>query len=171
MAGDGGALSVVRVGLGYDIHPLVDGRPLVLGGVTIPFSRGLEGHSDADALAHAICDALLGAAGLKDMGNYYPDTDPAFHNIRSLELLRDVGKKVAGQGFRLVNIDTVILAELPKMAPHIPQMKAHVAEVLGVDSAIIGIKATRAEGLGPIGRGEGVAVHAVCLLENAETPR
>ena len=161
----------MRIGLGYDIHPLVEGRPLVLGGVTIPFSRGLGGHSDADALAHALCDALLGAAGLKDMGSYYPDTDPTFHNIRSLELLRDVREKVLREGYEIVNIDTVILAESPKMAPYIQEMKTHIASVLGVDEAMIGIKATRAEGLGPIGKGEGIAVHAICLLEQAKGPR
>ena len=133
MVGDSGAIALMRIGLGYDLHALVEGRPLVLGGVTIPFSKGLRGHSDADALVHAICDALLGAAGLKDMGNHYPDTDPAFQNARSLDLLLDVREKIIREGYQVVNLDAVIIAELPMMAPHIPDMKVHLANALRVD--------------------------------------
>ncbi|MEW6324911.1 MAG: 2-C-methyl-D-erythritol 2,4-cyclodiphosphate synthase [Nitrospirota bacterium] len=158
---------MIRIGLGYDLHPLVGGRPLVLGGVTIPFARGLGGHSDADVLAHAICDALLGAAGLDDLGRQFPDSDPAYRNINSLALLEQVGRKVRQAGFRIGNIDSVIVAEAPKLAPHFDAMRAALAKTLEIDAARISVKAKRAEGVGAVGRGEGMAAQAVCLLEAA----
>jgi 2-C-methyl-D-erythritol 2,4-cyclodiphosphate synthase len=156
---------MMRIGLGYDIHPLVAGRPLVLGGVTIPFSKGLDGHSDADALTHAICDALLGAAGLQDLGTHYPNSDPAFRDVSSLVLLKDVGQKILVAGFHIANLDSVIIADTPKLAPHLDGMRSALAKTLEIDPEKISIKAKRAEGVGAIGRGEGIAVQAVCLLE------
>lgn len=156
---------MVRIGTGFDLHPLVDGRPLVLGGVAIPFSKGLDGHSDADVLTHALCDALLGAAGLQDLGAYYPNSDPAYRGVSSLVLLEDVGRKIRAAGFEIANLDSVIIAEAPKLAPHIDGMRAALAKVLGIQTAQISIKAKRAEGVGAIGRGEGIAAQAVCLLE------
>ncbi len=156
---------MVRIGIGYDLHPLVEGRPLILGGVAIPCAKGLQGHSDADALVHAVCDALLGAAGLKDIGTHYPDSDPAYRGANSLTLLVDVGRKIRNGGFRISNIDSVIVAEAPKLAPYIDAMRAAVAKSLEIDPSQVAIKAKRGEGLGPIGRGEGIAAHAVCLIE------
>jgi 2-C-methyl-D-erythritol 2,4-cyclodiphosphate synthase len=156
---------MMRIGLGYDLHPLTEGRPLVLGGVTIPFSKGLDGHSDADVLTHAICDALLGAAGLKDLGAYYPNSDPTFRNVSSLVLLEDVGRKIQMAGFHIENLDSVIVAEAPKLAPHLDTMRSVLAKTLSIDPAKISIKAKRAEGVGAIGLGEGMAAQAVCLLE------
>jgi 2-C-methyl-D-erythritol 2,4-cyclodiphosphate synthase len=157
---------MVRVGLGYDLHPLVEGRPLVLGGVEIPFSKGLQGHSDADVLAHAIADALLGAAGLKDLGALFPDSDPAYRDASSLALLEEVGHKVRHAGFRIDNIDSVIVAEAPKLAPHFDSMRVEMARVLAIEPAQISVKAKRAEGIDAIGRGEAMAAHAVCLVED-----
>ncbi|HUJ78855.1 MAG TPA: 2-C-methyl-D-erythritol 2,4-cyclodiphosphate synthase [Nitrospiria bacterium] len=157
----------MRIGLGYDLHPLTGGRPLVLGGVTIPFSKGLDGHSDADVLTHAVCDALLGAAGLQDLGALYPSSDPTYRGVSSLILLEDVGRKIRTAGFRLANLDSVIVAEAPKLAPHLEQMRGALAKTLGVDPAQISIKAKRAEGVGAVGRGEGIAAQAVCLLERS----
>lgn len=156
---------MMRIGIGYDLHPLVEGRPLVLGGVTVPFSKGLDGHSDADVLTHALCDALLGAAGLKDLGAYYPNSDPAYRGVSSLVLLEDVGRKIRAAGFEIANLDSVIVADAPKLAPHLENMRAALAKVLSIDAAQITIKAKRAEGVGAIGRGEGMAAQAVCLLE------
>lgn len=156
---------MMRIGLGYDLHPLAEGRPLVLGGVTIPFSKGLDGHSDADVLTHAVCDALLGAAGLKDLGAHYPSSDPAYRNVSSLVLLEDVGRKILAAGFHIENLDSVIVADTPKLAPHLDTMRAVLAKTLSIDPAQISIKAKRAEGVGAIGRGEGIAAQAVCLLE------
>jgi len=158
---------MMRIGLGYDLHPLTGGRPLVLGGVTIPFSKGLDGHSDADVLTHAVCDALLGAAGLQDLGALYPSSDPTYRGVSSLILLEDVGRKIRTAGFRLANLDSVIVAEAPKLAPHLEQMRGALAKTLGVDPAQISIKAKRAEGVGAVGRGEGIAAQAVCLLERS----
>jgi len=159
---------MIRIGLGYDLHPLTAGRPLVLGGVTIPFSKGLDGHSDADVLTHAVCDALLGAAGLPDLGVLYPSSDPSYRGVSSLLLLEDVGRKVRAAGYRLANLDSVIVAEAPKLAPHLEQMRGALAKSLGVDPAQISIKAKRAEGVGAMGRGEGMAAQAVCLLERRD---
>jgi len=153
-----------RVGFGYDIHPLVAGRRLMLGGVEIPSPRGLDGHSDADVLLHALCDALLGAAGLPDIGNLFPNTDPAYKGISSLELLRQVSEHVGAAGYKVGNVDLTLIAEAPKIAPHTPQMRALIAQTLHIEPARVGIKATTNEGLGSLGRGEGIAAHAVAAI-------
>ncbi len=154
----------MRIGQGFDVHALVKGRKLVIGGVTIPFDKGLEGHSDADVLIHAVCDALLGAAALGDIGRHFPDTDSRYKDADSRALLREVGAKVKQAGFSIANIDATILAEAPKMAPHIPAMVANLAADLGVSRAQLNVKAKTAERLGAIGRGEGIAAEAVALL-------
>lgn len=155
-----------RVGLGYDVHRLVPGRRLVLGGVEIPFGLGLEGHSDGDALLHAIMDACLGAAGLGDIGVYFPSEDETLRGISSLELLGRVRDLVRSAGFRPASIDAVVIAEAPKLAPYFGEMKAKVARTLGIDTGIVGLRATTNEGLGFLGRGEGIAALAVVLLES-----
>lgn len=155
----------MRVGLGYDIHRFVSGRPLMLGGVCIPHDRGLDGHSDADVLLHAVMDAMLGAAGLRDIGHYFPNTDPQWKGASSLVLLRQVRESVARQGFQLGNLDVTVLAEAPKLGPHVAAMRTSIAEALGVEEQVIGIKATTHEGLGAIGRREGIAAMAVVLLK------
>jgi len=154
----------VRVGLGIDFHRLVDDRPLVLGGVTIPHDRGLLGHSDADVLTHAICDALLGAAGLPDIGVHFPDNDEAFQGISSQTLLADVVHKLAQTGYRVVNVDATVIAEAPKLAAWFPEMRSTLAASMNVDPDRIGLKATTSERMGPMGRGEGIAVWAACLV-------
>ena len=156
----------MRVGHGYDAHRYIAGRPLILGGVEIPYEKGLEAHSDGDAVIHAICDSLLGAAGLGDIGSYFPDTDKKFKNIDSRILLREVLAEIKEKSFEIGNIDVTILAQAPKMASHIAAMKSILAEDLNVDSTSINIKATTTEKMGFIGRLEGIAVYAVCLLEN-----
>ncbi len=153
-----------RIGFGYDIHPLIEGRPLMLGGVSVPSERGLDGHSDADVLLHALCDALLGAAGLPDIGHLFPNTDPAYKNISSLLLLRHVAARVAEMGGTVVNVDMTLIAEAPKIAPYVAQMRQAIAEALAIDPSRVGIKATTNEGLGSLGRGEGMAAHAVASL-------
>jgi 2-C-methyl-D-erythritol 4-phosphate cytidylyltransferase/2-C-methyl-D-erythritol 2,4-cyclodiphosphate synthase len=153
-----------RIGTGYDVHRLTAGRPLVLGGVAVPYERGLEGHSDADVLLHAVKDALLGAAAMGDIGRHFPDSDPAYKGISSLKLLAAVGDKLAAAGWRVHNIDAVIIAERPKLAPHIPAMNANIAAVLGIAAAQVNVKATTTEGLGFTGRGEGIAAHAVATI-------
>ena len=158
------AIGCTRVGFGYDIHPLIEGRRLMLGGVEIPSPRGLDGHSDADVLLHALCDALLGAAGLPDIGNLFPNTDPAYKGIASLELLHRVWDRVSAAGYRMGNVDLTLIAEAPKIAPHVPQMRALIAEALHIQPARVGIKATTNEGLGSLGRGEGIAAHAVAAI-------
>ncbi len=158
-------LPQLRVGEGWDTHPLVTGRPLVLGGITIPHSHGLGGHSDADGLLHAITDALFGAAALGDIGRHFPDTDPRFEGADSRELLRHVAKLLAERGRRVVNVDATILAEAPRMAPHIPRMVANIAADIGIDPGSVNVKATTTEKLGFTGRGEGIAAEAVCLIE------
>jgi 2-C-methyl-D-erythritol 2,4-cyclodiphosphate synthase len=158
---------VFRVGLGYDVHRLVPGRRLILGGVEIPFGLGLEGHSDGDVLLHAIMDACLGAAGLGDIGVYFPSEDETLRGISSLELLGRVRDLVRSAGFRPASIDAVVIAEAPKLAPYFGEMKAKVARTLGIDADIVGLKATTNEGLGFLGRGEGIAALAVVLLEAA----
>lgn len=156
----------MRIGHGYDVHKLVEGRKLILGGVYIPWEKGLLGHSDADVLTHAIMDALLGAAALGDIGKLFPDNDPAYAGADSLVLLERVGERIAQAGYRVGNIDATILAQRPKLAPHIPQMRANLAHRLGLDVDQVSVKATTEEGLGFTGTGEGMAAHAVCLLES-----
>jgi 2-C-methyl-D-erythritol 2,4-cyclodiphosphate synthase len=155
----------MRIGQGFDVHRLVAGRKLVIGGVEIAYDRGLAGHSDADVLLHAICDALLGAAGQGDIGRHFPDTDERFRGIDSRELLRHVAKLLAERGRRVVNIDATIVAEAPRMAPHIPRMVDNIAADLGVPATHVNVKATTTEKLGFTGRGEGIAAQAVCLVE------
>jgi len=155
----------VKIGQGYDVHPLVAGRKLVIGGVEIAHHKGLQGHSDADVLLHALCDALLGAAGLGDIGRHYPDSDPQYSEIDSRMLLRDVAKKLAGLKLKVVNVDATIIAEAPRMAPHMPRMIGNIAADLGVQPAAVNIKATTTERLGFIGRGEGIAAQAIVLVD------
>jgi len=157
----------MRIGQGFDVHALVAGRKLIIGGVEIPYHLGLLGHSDADVLLHAICDALLGAAALGDIGRHFPDSDPRYKGIDSRALLRQVVKLLAEQGYRVANLDATIIAQAPKMAPHIPVMVANIAADLGVAPAVINVKATTTEQLGFTGRGEGIAAQAICLLEQA----
>jgi 2-C-methyl-D-erythritol 2,4-cyclodiphosphate synthase len=153
------------VGQGFDVHALVPGRKLVVGGVHIPHDKGLQGHSDADVLLHAICDALLGAAALGDIGSHYPDSDPSYRGADSRTLLKDVGKKISAQGYRIVNIDATIIAQAPRMAPHVARMTGNIAADLGIEPAAVSIKATTTENLGYIGRGEGIAAQAIALIE------
>ena len=155
---------VYRSGIGFDVHKLVEGRKCIIGGVNIPYEKGLLGHSDADVLLHAISDALLGAAGLGDIGTYFPDTAPAFKGADSLELLRKVGEEVRKAGFEIVNIDSIVMCERPKVNPHKDQMKANIARVLGLDIKQIGIKGTTTEKLGFTGRGEGIASQAIAMV-------
>ena len=150
--------------MGYDVHRLTEGRPLILGGVEIPYEKGLLGHSDADVLLHAIMDALLGAAALGDIGAHFPDTDPAYKGISSLRLLEHVGQLLEENNYVIGNIDATIIAQRPKMAPHIPAMREHVARVLGISLDQMNIKATTEEGLGFTGTGEGISSQAVCAL-------
>lgn len=154
-----------RIGLGYDVHAFAEGRPLVLGGVTVPFERGLFGHSDADVLVHAIMDAIIGALREGDIGHHFPDTDEAYAGISSLELLRRVATLLPEAGYRLVDVDSVLVCEQPKISPYREQMRALIAEALGVEVDRVGVKATTTEGLGFEGRGEGIAAQAVALLE------
>jgi len=161
-----GQRQIVRTGIGYDAHRLALGRLLRVGGVEIPWPRGLAGHSDADVLAHAIMDALLGGAGLGDLGRHFPPGDPAFRGADSIELLRRVAAMAAGAGWRVVHVDSTVLAEAPRLAPYIPQMRERLAAALGVDSSTVNVKATTTEGMGAIGRGEGIAAHAVATLIN-----
>jgi 2-C-methyl-D-erythritol 2,4-cyclodiphosphate synthase len=158
----------MRIGVGYDVHRLVIGRPLVLGGVTIPFEKGLEGHSDADVLVHAACDALLGAAGEGDIGQQFPDTDPRFHGIYSIRLLESTLTIIGAKGFSVVNLDAVVFAEAPKLQPYRVEMQDIMARALGIDPRRINVKATTTEGLGHIGRGEGVAAMCIALLAETE---
>jgi len=152
------------VGHGFDVHALVEGRKLIVGGVDIPHERGLAGHSDADVLLHAICDALLGAAGLGDIGRHFPDTDAAFAGIDSRILLRQVAEQLKARGWRAGNVDATLIAQAPKMAPYIARMTAHIADDLGVAIEYVNVKATTTEKLGFTGRGEGIAAEAVCLI-------
>jgi 2-C-methyl-D-erythritol 2,4-cyclodiphosphate synthase len=161
----------IRVGLGYDIHPLAENRQLILGGIEIPHTKGLAGHSDADALIHAICDALLGALGEGDIGSRFPSKDPSFKNISSVILLEDVQKLVMSKGYSLVNLDTVIIAQAPRLGPYLPSIKARLATVLGVEKQRVNVKVKSGEGIDGIGREEAIAVQAVCLLETIPTPQ
>ncbi|SHM70817.1 2-C-methyl-D-erythritol 2,4-cyclodiphosphate synthase [Caldanaerovirga acetigignens] len=155
----------MRVGIGYDAHRLVKGRKLVLGGVEIPYEKGLLGHSDADVVVHAINDALLGAAALGDIGVHFPDTDPEYKDIRSILLLKRVGEMLKREGFGVVNIDSVICAERPKLSPYIDKMRENIAQALNISKDKISIKATTTEGMGFEGRGEGISAQAVCLIK------
>ena len=155
----------MRIGHGYDVHRLEQGRRLILGGVEIPYEKGLLGHSDADVLVHAVMDALLGAASLGDIGGLFPDTDPAFEGVSSLSLLDRVMERLEAAGFRVGNIDATILAQRPKLAPYIPQMAQNLSVHLGVSTGQVNVKATTEEGLGFTGAEQGIAAHAVCLLE------
>ena len=155
----------LRIGHGYDVHRLVEGRKLILGGVDIPWEKGLLGHSDADVLVHAVMDALTGAARLGDIGKLFPDTDPRYAGISSLKLLAEVGRLLGEKGFAVVNIDAVLLAQAPKVGPYRPQMAANIAAALGLDPEQVNVTATTEEGLGFTGDGSGMAAHAVALLE------
>jgi 2-C-methyl-D-erythritol 2,4-cyclodiphosphate synthase len=155
----------MRVGVGYDVHPLVSGRRLVLGGVEIPFDKGLDGHSDADVLVHAIIDALLGATGLGDIGIHFPSSDPRYKDISSVSLLRQVVSLLRTQGWLVCNVDASVVAEQPRLTPFISQMRGNIGEALGIDAEQVGVKSTTSKGLGVLGQGEGIAVHAVALVE------
>ena len=155
----------MRIGHGYDVHRLTAGRELVLGGVKIPYALGLDGHSDADVLLHAVMDALLGAAGLRDIGFHFPDTDMKYKGANSMELLRQVGRKIAAAGYRVGNIDVTMIAQRPKLKDYIPTMAENIAAALGIEESRVNVKATTEEHLGFTGSGEGMSCHAVCLLE------
>ncbi len=157
-------MSEFRIGTGYDIHPLVEGRSLILGGVEIPYEKGLLGHSDSDALTHAVCDALLGAAALGDIGRHFPDSDAKWKGASSLDLLKRVVELIAKRGYRVSNIDAVIIAERPRLAPFIEEMRIRLAGVLEIDMEKVSVKAKTNEGLDSIGRGEAMAAHAVALI-------
>ncbi|MFD2703714.1 2-C-methyl-D-erythritol 2,4-cyclodiphosphate synthase [Paenibacillus shunpengii] len=157
---------MIRVGQGFDVHQLVEGRPCIIGGVTIPYEKGLLGHSDADVLLHAISDAILGALGLGDIGKHFPDTDPVFKDADSLKLLERVWELAVERGYQLGNVDSTIIAQKPKMAPYIPQMAEIIAKALGAELSQVNVKATTTEQLGFAGRGEGIAAQSVvCLIE------
>lgn len=154
----------MRIGMGYDVHRLVEGRKLILGGVEIPYEKGLLGHSDADVLLHAVMDALLGAAALGDIGKHFPDTDPAYKGASSIRLLEHVGKLIDDELYVIGNIDATIIAQRPKMAPHIEQMRKNIAKALQIDMSQVNVKATTEEGLGFTGEGKGISAQAVCML-------
>ena len=156
----------MRIGHGYDVHRLVPGRDLILGGVKIPYELGLDGHSDADVLLHAVMDALLGAAALRDIGYHFPDTDPAYKGADSMALLKEVGRKIAAAGYRVGNIDVTMIAQRPKLKDYIPTMAKNIAAALGIEETRVNVKATTEERLGFTGTGEGMSCHAVCLLED-----
>ncbi len=157
----------IRIGEGWDVHALVEGRPLVLGGVTIPHTKGLLGHSDADALLHAITDALLGAAGLGDIGRHFPDTDERFKGADSAVLIAEAYRRVQAQGWKIVNLDSTIIAQAPKLAPHIEAIRVRIAQVLGLDASQVNVKAKTAEKMGPVGEGRSIEARAVVLLQAA----
>ena len=157
----------MRIGQGFDVHALVDGRKLIIGGVDIPYERGLAGHSDADVLLHAICDALIGAAGLGDIGTHFPDTDPRYKGADSRQLLREIYGLLLIHGYRVVNVDCTIVAQAPKMAPHIPRMRENIAADLRIDPDAVNVKAKTAEKMGPVGEGRAIEARAVCLLAKA----
>lgn len=159
--------STLRIGEGWDIHALVSGRALVLGGVSVPHTHGLDGHSDADALAHAITDALLGAAGLGDIGQHFPDTEPALRGADSIVLLVEAARRVRAAGWDIVNVDSTIVAQAPKLAAHIPAMRERIASALGLAADRVNVKAKTAEKMGPVGEGRAIEARAVCLLAGA----
>lgn len=154
----------MRVGFGYDIHPLGKGRKLILGGLDIPHAQGLVGHSDADVLVHAVCDAMLGAMGEGDLGRHYPSSDPRYKDISSLSLLEDVSGMLTKKGFRLVNLDTVIIAQAPRLGPHLDAMRTRIAEVLKVEGTQVNVKVKSGEGLDAVGREEAIAAQAICMI-------
>ena len=157
----------MRIGHGYDVHKFAENRDLIIGGVNIPYEKGLLGHSDADVLLHAVCDALLGAAALGDIGKHFPDTDPKFKGIDSMLLLKKVAELLKENGYKIINIDSTVLAQRPKLAPYILKMRENISDALGVDVDFISVRATTEEGLGFTGAGLGIAAHAVCLIDNA----
>lgn len=157
----------MRIGTGYDVHRLVSARPLIIGGVNIPYEKGLDGHSDADVLVHAVMDALLGAAAMPDIGHLFPDNDEAYLGADSIKLLEEVGKRLSAQGYAVGNIDSTIIAQAPKMAPHIEAMRKNIAAALGIDVSQVNVKATTEEHLGFTGSGEGIAAQAAVLIEKA----
>ena len=159
---------MIRIGHGYDVHRLVESRKFILGGVDIPYEKGLLGHSDADVLLHAISDSLLGAAALGDIGKLFPDTDEKYKGADSIKLLRQVGIRLKMAGYGIVNIDATVIAQAPKIAPHIKNMRSNIAKALGIDPSCVSVKATTEEGLGFTGTGEGIAAHAVCLIESIQ---
>ncbi len=161
-------MSRIRTGQGFDVHQLAAGRKLIIGGVTIPYEKGLLGHSDADVLLHAVCDALLGAAALGDIGQHFSDADPRYKNIDSRVLLREVYRLLEKSGYEVGNIDATIIAQAPKMAPHIPAMIANIAQDLQMSAADVNVKAKTAEHLGPVGRGEGIEAEVVCLITTTD---
>lgn len=161
-------MSVVRVGTGFDAHRLVPGRPLMLGGVAVPHDRGLLGHSDGDCVVHAVCDALLGAAGAGDMGQHFPSSDPKWKDAAGGVFLREVARLLAGRGYRVANVDVTVIAEAPVLGPHLEGMRARIAEGLGLDRESVSVKAKSTDRLGAIGRGEGIAAQATALLQGAE---
>ncbi|HET9645818.1 MAG TPA: 2-C-methyl-D-erythritol 2,4-cyclodiphosphate synthase [Burkholderiaceae bacterium] len=161
----------LRIGEGWDTHQLVEGRPLVLGGVTIPHTHGLLGHSDADALLHAVTDAVLGAAALGDIGRHFPDTDPRFAGADSCVLLADAARRVRDGGFEVVNVDSTIVAQAPRMAPHIEEMRRRISSALGIAGSRVNVKAKTAEGMGPVGEGRAIEARAICLLVRREVQR
>ncbi len=156
---------MIRCGIGYDIHRLAEGRKLILGGVEIPHSHGLEGHSDADVLSHAIADALLGAIGAGDIGLHFPNTDESIRGISSLEILKRVAKLLTDKRVRVINVDVTLIAEAPKIVPHVPEMRQKIADAIGTSDSNVNVKATTNEKLGPIGRGEGMAAIAIATIE------
>jgi len=156
---------MLRIGHGYDVHRLAEGRKLIIGGAEIPYDRGLDGHSDADVLLHAVCDALLGAAAMGDIGAHFPDTDERYRGISSMLLLAETVSKIKAQGFEPVNIDSTVIAQAPKLAPYIEQMRRNIASAAGLDISCVNVKATTEEHLGFTGRGEGIAAHAVALCD------
>jgi len=164
IAGGGGSAARTRIGTGYDLHRLVEGRPLILGGVTVPAEKGLAGHSDADVLAHAVTDAVLGALAMGDIGRHFPDTDPQWKGAASMAMLAHAVSLAAEAGFDIVNVDAVVIAERPKLAPHVDRIRASLAGVLGIEAARVSVKAKTNEGVDAIGRGEAIAVHAVVLV-------
>ena len=157
-----------RIGMGYDVHKLVEGRKLILGGIDIPHTVGLLGHSDADVLIHAICDALLGAANMRDIGHHFPDTDPRYAGVDSKILLRDTVRLIAGRGWQVGNVDATLCAQAPRLSPHIPAMQQCLARVMGVEADDVSIKATTTERLGFVGREEGMAAYAIALVQKGE---
>jgi len=160
----------MRIGIGSDIHRLKEERPLILGGIHVPHTHGLDGHSDADALTHAICDALLGAMNEGDLGRYYPSSDPTCKDMNSLDMLKGVTEKLAQRGFRLVNLDTVIIAQTPSLGFYLADMAKRLAEVLAVDPDLVSVKVKSADHIGAIGRMEGIAAQAICLIESIRAP-
>ncbi len=160
----------MRIGIGYDIHRLKEERSLILGGIHVPHTHGLDGHSDADALTHAVCDALLGAMNEGDLGRYYPSSDPTYKDMNSLDMLQGVTEKLAQRGFRLVNLDTVIIAQAPSLGSYLADMAKRLAEVLAVDLALVSVKVKSGDHIGAIGRMEGIAAQAMCLIESIRAP-